>query len=108
MTTKARIARRTVAIAAGVSLALGAAAAVAGARGSGAEFPTLAPTPYPMQHVNPREADYVEGPAPSKVAPAWRALDDSMIAQPCSSAPSSAKVLYRGPNIFESSSAATP
>jgi outer membrane protein assembly factor BamB len=59
----------------------------AGAIGNGATdaFPRLAPTPYPMQHVNPRAADYIEMKAPEKVKPSWRALSESMIAQPCSS-----------------------
>jgi outer membrane protein assembly factor BamB len=65
----------------------GASTRLDGAERRDAQFPALAPTPYPMQHVNPRAADYVEAEAPTSVVPAWRALSDSMIAQPCSSGP---------------------
>jgi hypothetical protein len=51
------------------------------------EFPDLADAPYPAQHVNPRAADYIEAPSPVRVIPAWKALGDSMIAQPCVSGP---------------------
>lgn len=54
---------------------------------SNSEFRGLASSPYPMQHVDPRASDFVERKAPLQVKPAWRALNDSMIAQPCSSGP---------------------
>jgi hypothetical protein len=73
------------ALVAGVALV--ASVPVGGAEQRDRQFPALAPTPYPMQHVNPRAADYVEADAPTAVTPSWHALTDSMIAQPCSSGP---------------------
>lgn len=52
---------------------------------SDTQFEALAPTPFPMQHVNPRAAGFIEAAAPETVAPVWEALTDSMVAQPCSS-----------------------
>jgi hypothetical protein len=47
------------------------------------EFPFLSDTPYPAQHVNPRNADFVDRLPPEDVLPIWTALDDSTVPQPC-------------------------
>lgn len=60
------------------------------------EFPHLADAPYPAQHVNPRASDYIEAKSPTHVLPAWEALGDSMIAQPCVSGPEGNVYCTRG------------
>ena len=49
----------------------------------GGEFRFLSRSPYPAQHVNPRNADFVEDDAPEGVAPVWTVLADSSVPQPC-------------------------
>lgn len=65
-------------------LALAVAGACSDRGGDGRpEFAFLSRTPYPAQHVDPRNSDFVEADAPDDVVPVWTALADSSVPQPC-------------------------
>lgn len=51
------------------------------------EFPLIAASGYPMQHVNPRAAGYIETDGPVRIEKLWETLTDSSLVQPCSSGP---------------------
>ncbi|MEH6568200.1 MAG: hypothetical protein V7709_03925 [Halioglobus sp.] len=47
------------------------------------EFTSLAATPYPAQHANPRNSDYTPYTSPTELKLKWKALEDSSIVQGC-------------------------
>jgi PQQ-like domain len=47
------------------------------------EFASLAATPYPAQHANPRNSDYTPYTSPTELKLKWKALEDSSIVQGC-------------------------
>ncbi|MEW6270173.1 MAG: PQQ-binding-like beta-propeller repeat protein [Thermodesulfobacteriota bacterium] len=77
------IAPRRAVLATLLALAVAGACSDRPGSGDGREHAFLSRTPYPAQHVNPRNADYVEADAPAEVAPVWTALADSTVPQPC-------------------------
>lgn len=52
------------------------------------EFPHLANSPFPRQHVDARNSDFVEGVwAPVRYQQAWHVLKDRAYSQPCANGP---------------------
>lgn len=52
------------------------------------EFPYLAASPFPRQHVDARNSDFVPGVwAPTRYREAWHVLEDRAYTQPCANGP---------------------
>ena len=66
----------------------GAQALAAGKTSLQEEFPHLADSPFPRQHVDPRNSDFVPGLwLPTEYREAWHALEDRAFTQPCANGP---------------------
>jgi len=62
-----------------------------------AEFENLLASPYPTQHVNPRNSDFTPYDAPTtNLKVKWKALEDSQILQACSSGSNGLLYCVRG------------